>query len=196
MDKNSTMFGRKKNLYGFLNFQTAPLMRCPHFHFPCSKGENILEKNIYCRDIDYISLRPSSFPIGSLAKILIPFYPFIKGTVLRDRFRKCWRKLTDLGLIRAAAGFWSFWRQETHAFRCGQMWPLSLNCPYKHLDTTDCRIIYFLVRSVLSFVHILYIIKQYKGCRSGWFFKISTRPRQKGEWGYIKTADFLWSGLC
>ncbi len=32
----------------------------------------------------------------------------IKGTVLRDRFWKCWRKLTNLGLlIRAAAGFFN-----------------------------------------------------------------------------------------
>ncbi len=34
-----------------------------------------------------------------------------KGTVLRDRFRKCWQKSTDLGHItRAAAGFWIFQR--------------------------------------------------------------------------------------
>jgi hypothetical protein len=29
----------------------------------------------------------------------------IKGTVLRDRFRKCWRKLTDLGLNKGRGWF-------------------------------------------------------------------------------------------
>jgi hypothetical protein len=33
-----------KNLYWFLNFQNALLMRCRHCHFPCGLGENIWEK--------------------------------------------------------------------------------------------------------------------------------------------------------
>jgi hypothetical protein len=32
----------------------------------------------------------------------------VKGTVLRDRFRKCWRKLTDLGFNKTC--FWFFRR--------------------------------------------------------------------------------------
>jgi hypothetical protein len=31
-----------------------------------------------------------------------------KGTVLRDRFRKCWRKLTDLGLNKGHGWFLNF----------------------------------------------------------------------------------------
>jgi hypothetical protein len=38
------VLGINKNLYGFLNFQNAPLMRCRHCHFPCHKGEDIWEK--------------------------------------------------------------------------------------------------------------------------------------------------------
>ncbi len=33
---------------------------------------------------------------------------FFKGTVLRDRFRKCWRKLTDLGLNKGRGWFLNF----------------------------------------------------------------------------------------
>ncbi len=32
----------------------------------------------------------------------------LKGTVLRDRFRKCWRKLTDLGLNKGRGWFLNF----------------------------------------------------------------------------------------
>ncbi len=35
-------------------------------------------------------------------------YTIIKGTVLRDRFRKCWQKLTDLGLNKGHGWFLNF----------------------------------------------------------------------------------------
>ncbi len=35
---------------------------------------------------------------------------YIKGTVLRDRFRKCWRSWQILALTRPAAGFWIYQR--------------------------------------------------------------------------------------
>jgi hypothetical protein len=53
-----------KNLSWFLNFQSAPLMRCRRCHFPHGFGENVLE-NLDLLEI-YLSLRSSMFPVGSL----------------------------------------------------------------------------------------------------------------------------------
>ncbi len=43
-----------------------------------------------------------------LGFVLFSLIQRLKGTVLRDRFRKCWRKLTDLGLNKDRGWFLNF----------------------------------------------------------------------------------------
>ncbi len=69
----------------------------PYYIFTClmQLAPNFKISSFCWRKIHFIWFRPG---------------PLLKGTVLRDRFRKCWRKLTDLGLNKGRGWFLNFFR--------------------------------------------------------------------------------------
>ncbi len=76
------IFGQKwtvlvvnKCLSLFLNFQTVPLMRCRHCHYPRGLGENILENLHFLEIYLLIFFAVLFFPIDSLCKLFIPLGP-------------------------------------------------------------------------------------------------------------------------
>ena len=58
--------------------------------------------------ISYNKVKASLKSALNKVKSSPPFNFTFKGTVLRDRFRKCWRKLTDLGLTKSRGWILNF----------------------------------------------------------------------------------------